>query len=248
MATFQNKKVWFSKLKYAGELRIKFTSDPMPSKFNKNDLIAFFEVEGDDEKYNLVIETESIADQVRATPKNRWVTVLAEGSSAEDQVLNITDAGGQTDAPAGRYGPDDIMSCFREVADSVSGITTVWDMHGDFAPSDDAKWLIGLVMDKWFATGRFAPLYAGQTIGGGAANEDKTESEDGVLESLATWVGEIKWSGKSHDNKDLPKIKKAILEILNNQDKEKARAALSWCAEEYTYQDNSVDVNEEVPF
>jgi hypothetical protein len=272
MSTFETKKVWFSKFKYASPLVIKFTSGPTQSKFKKDELIAFFEVQGDETKYNLVLENADIRAQVEATPKNQWLNVSAEGNSAEEQTLVINgsstaavpavaNVASNSAAPAavsgggtaGRYGPDNISGCMTEIMNTAShlfGIDHFLDKDGTVSLTEQGRWAMSLIADKWFSTGRFMPLYDGQLL----------ESDYAVLveptilakiEALDEWVRQIKWKGTSHDDKQLASVKKGVLALCaaESPDEEKVDRAIAWCLEEFDYQNSAKDIDEDdIPF
>jgi hypothetical protein len=181
MSTFKNKKVWFSHLKYAGELVVKFTSGPVPSKFKKDELIAFFEVQGDEtEGYNIPIENDTVLAQVEAAPKGRWVSLVATGDDAESQSLEITLLGNQPAEPQSskgavvtseRFGPGDVMACMEEVLMVVQ--SAFEDSHDKDGLTEKGKWYVNTLFDKWFSSGRFMPLYEGQP----------SESDYGIVEA-----------------------------------------------------------------
>lgn len=96
MATFTNKKVWHSNLKFASPLVVQFTSDLMDSKYDEDQRIVFFKVRGDPtDGYYLVIENDTIADRISKLGKSRdWFKVTATGQSESAdiaiQTANVT--------------------------------------------------------------------------------------------------------------------------------------------------------------
>jgi len=248
---FDRKSVWHSELRNASPLVLKFSGDPMDSKYDVGTTDGYahkvigFDTRGDDTRRWYIIESPDIENTLKRAPKNEWIEVRASWSG-DSQTIEWDRASG---------------SVQRETTSDTSGHSTgnikddyllCIEAARDLPGSDDTATLLANARHlhgQWVRMGVSTPL---------THDMDNTPTTDDTGNSAT--LEEIKelldlvptWEGRAHDDSDLLSVFKRIESVVKGAGgSDDAERALAWLENEIEFQsrnDESSTTDDDLPF